>query len=47
MTSESNNRVLGRAGARTLSDEELSRVSGGTIVITQNPTGHPDVLGDI
>lgn len=46
MTKQSENRVLGRKGARNLSNEELQRVAGGTIVITQFPTGHPDTLGD-
>ena len=46
MTNQSENRVLGRKGSRNLSSEELQKVSGGTIVITQFPTGHPDTLGD-
>jgi hypothetical protein len=46
MTKQLDNRVLGRKGARTLSDQELLKVSGGTVVITHLPNGHPDVLGD-
>ena len=46
MTDHSDNRVLGRKGARNLCNDELQKVSGGTIVITQFPTGHPDTLGD-
>lgn len=44
MTNQSD-RVLGRKGARNLSNEELQRVSGGTTVLTQFHN-RPDVLGD-
>jgi hypothetical protein len=49
MTNNVDNRVLGRKGARTLSDQELLMVSGGsgTILITHLPNGKADVLADI
>ena len=47
MTNEVDNRVLGRKGARTLSNEELLMVAGGTKAITHLPHGLADVLADI
>jgi hypothetical protein len=49
MTNEIDNRVLGRKGARTLSDQELLMVTGskGTILITHLPNGLADVLADV
>jgi hypothetical protein len=46
MTSDVDNRVLGRRGARTLSDHELSTVTGGTIKVTHLPNGEVDILAD-
>jgi len=39
MTNETSNRVLSRRGARTLSDEEVQAVTGGTGTATQHLTG--------
>ncbi len=48
MTNEIDNRVLGRKGARTLSNEEVLQVGGGsgTIKLTHLPNGEGDVLAD-
>jgi hypothetical protein len=49
MTNDVDNRVLGRKGARTLSDQELQMVTGtgGTLKITHLPNGLADVLADL
>jgi hypothetical protein len=49
MTNDVDNRVLGRKGARTLSNQELLMVAGGrgTILITHLPNGLADVLADL
>ena len=49
MANDVDNRVLGRKGARTLSDQELLMVTGasGTILITHLPNGLADVLADM
>jgi hypothetical protein len=49
MTNEVDNRVLGRKGARMLSNQEVLRVTGGsgTLKITHLPNGLADVLADI
>ena len=48
MTNDVDNRVLGRKGARMLSNEELLQVPGGsgTLKITHLPNGLADVLAD-
>ena len=48
MTNDKDNRVLGRKGARTLSDQEMLQVGGGsgTLKITHLPNGLADVLAD-
>ena len=46
MTNEVNNRVLSRKGARTLSNQELSRVAAGTLKITRLPNGEIVILAD-
>lgn len=48
MTNDMDNRVLGRKGARMLSEQELLMVtgSGGTIKVTHLPNGLADVLAD-
>lgn len=48
MTNDLGNRVLGRKGARTLSNEELLIVGGGsgTLKITHLPNGLADTLAD-
>jgi hypothetical protein len=48
MTSEVDNRVLGRKGARMLSNQEVLIVIGGsgTLKITHFPNGFADVLAD-
>lgn len=48
MTNDVDNRVLGRKGARTLSNQELLMVAGGsgTLLITHLPNGLADVLAD-
>jgi hypothetical protein len=46
MASDVNNRVLGRRGARTLSNQELNTVTGGTIKVTPLPSGEVDILAD-
>jgi hypothetical protein len=48
MTNDIDNRVLGRKGARTLSNEELLQVPGGsgTLKITHLPNGLADTLAD-
>ena len=48
MTNDTDNRVLGRKGARTLSDQEMLQVTGGsgTLKITHLPNGLADVLAD-
>jgi hypothetical protein len=48
MTNDVDNRVLGRKGARTLSNEEVHMVpgAGGTLKITHLPNGLADVLAD-
>jgi hypothetical protein len=48
MKNNADNRVLGRKGARTLSNEEVLRVNGasGTLKITHLPNGLADVLAD-
>ena len=48
MTNEVDNRVLGRKGARTLSDEEMLMVGGGTetLKLSHLPNGEVDVLAD-
>jgi len=48
MTNEVDNRVLGRKGARTLSNQEVLMVTGGsgTLKITHLPNGLADVLAD-
>ena len=48
MTNDIDNRVLGRKGARTLSNEEMLMVGGGsgTLKITHLPNGLADVLAD-
>ena len=48
MTNNVDNRVLGRKGARTLSNEEMLMVGGGsgTLKITHLPNGLADVLAD-
>jgi hypothetical protein len=49
MTNDIDNRVLGRKGARTLSDQEMLMVAGasGTLKITHLPNGLADVLADV
>lgn len=49
MTNDVDNRVLGRKGARMLSNQELLMVTGGngTILITHLPNGLADVLADL
>jgi hypothetical protein len=48
MTNDVDNRVLGRKGARTISEQELLQVAGGsgTLKITHLPNGLADVLAD-
>lgn len=47
MTSNVDNRVLGRKGARALSDQEMAKVSGGTTLLTRAwPGGPSDYLDD-
>ncbi|HET8889241.1 MAG TPA: hypothetical protein VFQ41_10085 [Candidatus Angelobacter sp.] len=48
MTNNADNRVLGRKGARTLSNEELLMVGAGsgTLKITHLPNGLADTLAD-
>ena len=48
MTNDVDNRVLGRKGARTLSNEEMLQVAGGsgTLKITHLPNGLADTLAD-
>ena len=49
MTNDIDNRVLGRKGARMLSDEEISMVSAGTLKISHLPPpngGQIDTLAD-
>lgn len=48
MTNDIDNRVLGRKGARTLSNEELLQVPGGsgTLKFSHLPNGEVDVLAD-
>jgi hypothetical protein len=48
MTNDIDNRVLGRKGARTLTNEELLQVPGGsgTLKITHLPNGVADTLAD-
>lgn len=48
MTNEMDHRVLGRKGARMLSDQEVLMVTGakGTILVTHLPNGLADVLAD-
>jgi hypothetical protein len=48
MTNHIDNRVLGRQGARTLSNEEVLAVNGGsgTLKTTHLPNGEVDVLAD-
>ncbi len=48
MTNNVDNRVLGRKGARTISEQELLQVAGGsgTLKITHLPNGLADVLAD-
>lgn len=48
MANDIDNRVLGRKGARTLTDQEMLMVTGtsGTILITHLPNGLADVLAD-
>jgi hypothetical protein len=48
MTNDVDNRVLSRKGARTLSDQEMLMVAGGsgTLKITHLPNGLADVLAD-
>jgi hypothetical protein len=47
MTNDLDNRVLGRQGARMLSNEEVDAVSGaGTLKISHLPNGEVDVLAD-
>jgi hypothetical protein len=49
MANNVDNRVLGRKGARTLSDQELHMITGasGTLKITHLPNGLADVLADV
>ncbi len=48
MTNEVDNRVLNRKGARTLSNEEMLMVGGGTetLKFSHLPNGEVDVLAD-
>ncbi len=48
MTHDEENRVLGRQGARILSDEEMLMVGGGsgTLKISHLPNGEVDTLAD-
>ena len=46
MTNEANNRVLSRKGARTLLNQELSRVAAGTLKITHLPNGEVVIIAD-
>jgi hypothetical protein len=48
MTNNVDNRVLGRKGARVLSDEEMRVVAAaaGTLKISHLPNGEVDVLAD-
>jgi hypothetical protein len=48
MTNDIDNRVLGRKGARMLSNEEVLQVPGGsgTLKISHLPNGEVDVLAD-
>lgn len=48
MTNDVDNRVLGRKGARTLSNEEMLMVGGGsgTLKLSHLPNGEVDVLAD-
>ncbi len=48
MTNDVDNRVLGRKGARTLSDQEMLMVGGGsgTLKLSHLPNGEVDVLAD-
>jgi hypothetical protein len=46
MANDLDNRVLVRKGARTLSNQELLMVTGGTTLITHLPNGLADVLAD-
>jgi hypothetical protein len=48
MTNEIDNRVLGRKGARMLSNEEVLNVGGGsgTLKFSHLPNGEVDVLAD-
>ena len=48
MTNDVNNRVLGRKGARMLSNEEVLMVGGGsgTLKFSHLPNGEVDVLAD-
>lgn len=46
MTNDLDNRVLGRKGARMLSDKEVDVVSAGTLKISHLPNGEVDVLAD-
>jgi hypothetical protein len=48
MTNDVDNRVLGRQGARMLSNREMLMVAGGsgTLKISHLPNGEVDVLAD-
>jgi hypothetical protein len=48
MANDTDNRVLGRQGARMLSSEEVLTVTGGsgTLKTTHLPNGEVDVLAD-
>lgn len=48
MTHDVDNRVLGRKGARILSDQEMLMVGGGsgTLKISHLPNGEVDTLAD-
>ena len=48
MTNDVDNRVLGRKGARLLSNEEVLLVAGGngTLKISHLPNGEVDVIAD-
>jgi hypothetical protein len=47
MINNVDNRVLGRKGARMLSNEEMQVVAAGTLKISHLPNGEVDVLGDV
>lgn len=46
MASNLDHRVLGRNGARALSDQEMAKVSGGTTLVTQAWPGGPSDYQD-